>query len=227
MIYTLHKLTQRFWSKIIATILYARVSTSDQTTAHQQTQAEVAGYKFDWVIDDQGVSGVSVPLRDRVGGKRLFDKLRKGDTLVVRWVDRLGRNYEDVTENIREFMKMGVTVKTVINNMTFDGATTDPMQMAIRDAMIAFMAANAQAQAEAMKLAAKAGHAHRKAQNDDAYKGRKPSFTTEQIDLVVSMAGEGIGVNEMARQIDLSKFTVSRIKADTPAAYAKVARWGI
>jgi hypothetical protein len=25
-------------------------------------------------------------------GQRLFDKLRAGDTMVVRWVDRLGRN---------------------------------------------------------------------------------------------------------------------------------------
>jgi len=44
-------------------------------------------------------------------------------------VDRLGRNYADVTEVIRQFMARGVVVKTVINRMTFDGATQDPMQM--------------------------------------------------------------------------------------------------
>ena len=218
---------QQFWSRTIATILYARISTSDQTISHQKTQVEQAGFKLDWVIDDEGVSGVSVPLQDRPGGKRLFDKLRAGDVLVVRWVDRLGRNYEDVTNNVREFMKMGVTIKTVINNMTFDGSTNDPMQKAIRDAMIAFMAANAQAQAEAQKLAAKAGHEHRKAMGDDAYKGRKPSFTTPQIDQIVAKVGEGVGVNEIARQVGLSKFAVSRIKSDTAAAYAKAARWGI
>ncbi|WP_288992836.1 hypothetical protein, partial [uncultured Marinobacter sp.] len=68
-----------------------------------------------------------------------------------------------------------VTVKTVITETTFDGATNDPMQMAMRDAMISFMAANAQAQAEAMKLAAKAGHEHRKAMGDDAYKVSSPT----------------------------------------------------
>jgi putative DNA-invertase from lambdoid prophage Rac len=77
--------------------------------------------------------------------------LRAGDTLVVRWVDRLGRNYADVTDAIREFMRRGVIIRTVINSMTFDGATKDPMQMAVRDALIAFMAATAQAQAEATK----------------------------------------------------------------------------
>jgi hypothetical protein len=28
--------------------------------------------------------------------------------LIVRWVDRLGRNYEDVCDTIREFMRRGV-----------------------------------------------------------------------------------------------------------------------
>jgi hypothetical protein len=34
----------------------------------------------------------------------------------------------------------GVVIRTVINNFTFDGATKDPMQKAVRDALIAFMA---------------------------------------------------------------------------------------
>jgi putative DNA-invertase from lambdoid prophage Rac len=38
-------------------------------------------------------------------GRRLFDLLRNGDTLVVRWVDRLGRNYQDICDTIREFMR--------------------------------------------------------------------------------------------------------------------------
>ena len=75
-------------------------------------------------------------------GRRLFDKLR-GDVLVVRLVDRLGRNYDDVCETIRDFMRRGVVIKTVMNGMTFDGVTQDPVQKAVRDALIAFMAATA------------------------------------------------------------------------------------
>jgi hypothetical protein len=86
------------------------------------------------------VSGISTRLCERPEGRRLFDILRGGDTLVVRWVDRLGRNYEDVTDAVREFIRRGIRVETVINRMTFDGATTDPMQQAIRDSLIAFMA---------------------------------------------------------------------------------------
>ena len=77
----------------MATILYSRVSTVDQTAAHQLTQAKAAGFKIDDVVSDEGVSGVTTTLAERPQGKRLFDMLRAGDVLVVRWVDRLGRNY--------------------------------------------------------------------------------------------------------------------------------------
>jgi putative DNA-invertase from lambdoid prophage Rac len=43
----------------MATVLYARVSTSEQTIDHQRTQAEKAGFKLDQVIWDEGVSGVA------------------------------------------------------------------------------------------------------------------------------------------------------------------------
>jgi putative DNA-invertase from lambdoid prophage Rac len=66
-------------------VLYARVSTTDQTTAHQLTQAQAVGFKIDKVVADEGISGVSTRLAERPEGKRLFDMLRAGDTLVVRW----------------------------------------------------------------------------------------------------------------------------------------------
>jgi DNA invertase Pin-like site-specific DNA recombinase len=147
----------------MATVLYARVSTADQTLDHQRTQAEAAGFKLDRVVADHGVSGVSTRLSDRPEGRRLFDILRAGDTLVVRWVDRLGRNYGDVCDSIRQFLSHGVVIRTVINNMTFDGATKDPMQKAVRDALTAFMAATAEAQAEATKQAQRAGIEHARA----------------------------------------------------------------
>jgi Resolvase, N terminal domain len=70
------------------TVLYCRVSTLDQTLEHQRVQAEQAGFKPDLVLVDHGISGVATRLRERPEGKRLFDVLREGDTLVVRWIDR-------------------------------------------------------------------------------------------------------------------------------------------
>jgi hypothetical protein len=132
------------------------VSTAEQTLGHQLTQARQAGHQIDdeHVVADHGVSGVATKLCERPEGRRLFDMLRKGDTLVVRWGSR---NYDDVVETIQRFMKRGVVIKTVINGFTFDGSTTDPIQKAVRDSLISFMAATAQAQAEATKDAQRAG----------------------------------------------------------------------
>ncbi|MBN9445114.1 recombinase family protein [Bosea sp. (in: a-proteobacteria)] len=208
-------------------VLYSRVSTADQTIAHQEKQARDAGFDIDRVVADHGVSGISTRLAERAEGKRLFDLLRAGDVLVVRWVDRLGRNYADVTETIREFMRRGVVIKTIINRMTFDGATKDPMQQAVRDALIAFMAASAQAQAEATKAAQTAGIEHAKANGGNAYRGRKPSFTRTQMETVRDMLAQDAGISVIAKSTGLSRQAIYRVK-DAPAeAEAALMKWGM
>ncbi len=212
----------------MATILYARVSTAEQTIDHQLAHAKAAGFSFDEVVADNGVSGLHSRLVERPEGRRLFDKLRAGDVLVVRWVDRLGRNYEDVCDTIREFMRRGVVIRTVINNFTFDGATREPMQRAVRDALIAFMAATSQAQAEATKAAQRAGIEHAKQSGDRAYLGRKPSFTREQFNKVRAMLGqEAVGIAQIARETGLTRQTVYRIKDDPAGAEGALVAWGM
>jgi putative DNA-invertase from lambdoid prophage Rac len=208
------------------TILYARVSTADQNISHQTAQAEAAGFAIDHVVSDHGVSGVSTRLAERAEGKRLFDLLRSGDVLVVRWVDRLGRNYEDVTDTIREFMRRGVIIKTVINGLTFDGATTDAMQAAVRDALIAFMAATAQAQAEATKEAQKAGIAA--AKNDATrYRGKKPSYDREAFEVVRDRLVLGEGASAIAKATGLTRQTVLRIRDKPNDAEGALVKWGM
>lgn len=208
----------------MSTILYARVSTAEQDLSHQKTQAEAAGFQIDEVVADHGVSGVNVALADRPEGRRLYDKLRKGDTLVVRWVDRLGRNYQDVTDTIRHFMRQGVVIRTVINGLTFDGATEDPMRQAVRDALIAFMAATAQAQAEATKEAQKAGIAANKG-DERKYRGKKPSFDRKAIAAVRDMLAKGMGASAIAKESGLSRQAVLRIRDNAVEMEAALARW--
>ncbi len=210
----------------MATILYARVSTAEQTIEHQVTHAKSAGFAIDEVVADNGVSGLHTRLVERPEGRRLFDKLRAGDILVVRWVDRLGRNYEDVCDTIREFMRRGVVIRTVINSFTFDGATRDAMQQAVRDALIAFMAATSQAQAEATKAAQRAGIEHAKQSGGRAYIGRKPSYTRDQLNKVHDMLGqEAVSIAQIARNTGLSRQTIYRIKGDPAGAEAALAAW--
>jgi len=211
------------------TFLYARVSTTDQTISHQRAQAEAAGFRFDEVIEDAGVSGVTTKFKDRKGGAKLLDKLRRGDVLVVRWVDRLGRNYDDVTETIRTLMQRGVVVRTIINGMTFDGATKDPIQRAVRDALIAFMAATAQAQAEATREAQTAGIKAARAAGDAAtkYRGRKPTFDVEQLHRTSELLSMGMSPSAISAEVGIPRATVYRIKDDPAKAVALLETWGI
>ena len=207
------------------TVLYARVSTQEQTIAHQRSQAEAAGFRLDRVIADHGVSGVATRLADRLEGRRLFDILRAGDVLVVRWLDRLGRNYADVTDTVRDFLRQGVVIRTVINGLTLDGSTADPMQAAVRDALVGFMAATAQAQAEATREAQAAGIAHAR-EAGRGYLGRKPSFTRAQLDVVRDLMGQEANVSAIARAAGLTRQTIYRITADPAEAEAALLRWG-
>jgi putative DNA-invertase from lambdoid prophage Rac len=186
-----------------------------------------AGFEADQVVIDNGLSGVTTRLAKREGGKRLFDMLREGDTLVVRWVDRLGRNYQDVTDTIREFINKGVTIKTVINCMTFDGTTTDPTQKAIRDALIDFIAAMAEARSEATKEAQRAGIEHHKAVSPEKFKGRKPTFDRASFEQVKALLNAGKGHSAIAKAIGVNRNAVIRIAQDPAKAEAALMRWGM
>jgi putative DNA-invertase from lambdoid prophage Rac len=193
----------------------------------KKAQAQAADFAFDEVIKDDGVSGVSTKFVERKGGAKLLDKLRRGDVLVVRWVDRLGRNYEDVTETICLLMQRGVIIKTIINGMTFDGATRDPVQKAVRDALIAFMAATAQAQAEATKEAQKAGIrlARESADADVKYRGRKPAFNAEQLQRVDELLSMGWTPTAISAEVGIPRATVYRIKTDPAKMAAVLQTW--
>lgn len=210
----------------LTTIFYARVSTRDQILEHQVTQAEAAGFKIDEVVADHGVSGVKHRLQDRPEGRRLYDKLRSGDTLLLRWLDRLGRNYEDVTDSVRHFIRKGVIIRTVINDMTFDGSTTDPVQQAVRDAMIAFLAATAEAQSEATKIAQRAGIDLAK-EKGDRFRGRKPSYDRKTFDLAVNLLNLGNGPSAVSKETGLSRQTLIRIRDKPEVAAAVLDRWGL
>ena len=145
---------------------------------------------------------------------------------MVRWIDRLGRNYQDVTDTVREFIRRGIRIETVINRMTFDGATRDPMKMAVRDSSLAFLAATAQAQAEVIKEAQRAGIAHAREHDDGTkYRGRKPTFTPTQFQLVQNLLNQGIGISAVAKAAGVKRQSVYRIQTQPERQLGALASW--
>ena len=59
------------------------------------------------------------------------------------------------------------------------------------------------------------------------YRGRKPSYSREQLVTVIDMIGPGAGVGNVASATGLTRQTVYRIRDDTPAAEAALAEWGL
>ena len=76
---------------------YIRVSSSDQHEDRQRLALEQFGVPKGNVYVDQQ-SGKDF---ERPGYKRMMKKIKPGDTLVIKSIDRLGRNYEEVLEQWR------------------------------------------------------------------------------------------------------------------------------
>lgn len=87
-------------------IAYYRVSTGDQSIEAQRT---AMGGSFDQEHNDHGVSGGTLAA-DRPGFAKLLETVRKGDTVCVYAVDRLGRDALDVQGTVRTLIDKGVTV---------------------------------------------------------------------------------------------------------------------
>lgn len=87
-------------------IAYYRVSTGDQSV---EAQRHAMGGSFDKEFSDEGVSG-GIMAADRPGFAKLLEQVRKGDTLCIYAVDRLGRDALDVQAVVRRLLDAGVTV---------------------------------------------------------------------------------------------------------------------
>lgn len=87
-------------------LAYYRVSTTDQSI---EAQRHAMGGAFDREFSDEGISGGTMAA-DRPGFAKLLEMVRKGDTVCVYAVDRLGRDALDVQATVRRLMNMGVTL---------------------------------------------------------------------------------------------------------------------
>ena len=80
---------------------YARVSTREQNEDRQIVALKDCGVSEKDIFLDK-VSGKDF---NRTEYKKLTKKLRPKDTLIIKSIDRLGRNYEDILEEWRKITK--------------------------------------------------------------------------------------------------------------------------
>jgi DNA invertase Pin-like site-specific DNA recombinase len=86
---------------------YARISTADQTLALQQDALKSAG--CDQIYTDTA-SGSSA---ERTGLEQALSHLRKGDTLIVWRLDRLGRSLRHLIDTITALDARGIGFRSI------------------------------------------------------------------------------------------------------------------
>ena len=88
---------------------YMRVSTKEQKLDRQYEALK--GYVTDkeYIYSDKA-SGKDM---DREGFQNMRKAMRKGDTLYIKSIDRLGRNKEQIKEYLNEFKEKGIRVKII------------------------------------------------------------------------------------------------------------------
>ncbi len=85
----------------MSTYGYVRVSTKEQNEDRQLIAMGEFGVEENHIILDKQ-SGKNF---ERPGYRKLLRKLKAGDTLVIKSIDRLGRNYEEILEQWRLLTK--------------------------------------------------------------------------------------------------------------------------
>ena len=80
---------------------YIRVSTREQNEDRQLIAMAEYGVESAYIIIDKQSGGDF----DRPGYKRLLRRIRPGDTLVIKSIDRLGRNYNEILRQWRIITK--------------------------------------------------------------------------------------------------------------------------
>lgn len=80
---------------------YVRVSTKEQNEDRQVIAMREYGVKPENVFVDKQ-SGKDF---ERVGYKKLMQRLKKGDVLIIKSIDRLGRNYSEILQQWQEITK--------------------------------------------------------------------------------------------------------------------------
>ena len=195
------------------TFYYGRISTTDgQTIVTQTNEASALGVPAKNVFIDEGVSGYHVAPNDRVQWSKLEGRMRAGDVLIVRWLDRISRRYDELHSTMQRLMAEGVLVRCTLNGMEFDGGATDAIAKATRDAILAFMAAQGEADYLNRQEMQRRGIAHAKTV-EGKYRGRAKSIDDAQIAQAVeggmswaqAMAEFGVSKSAVARAVRAAK----------------------
>ena len=176
---------------------YARVSTSQQSLDIQVSALLEAGVIPSRLFTDKA-TGLNT---DRRGLQLLLVKVEAGDIVLVKKLDRLGRDTADMIQLIKQFDQMGVAVRFLDDGISTEG----PMGKMV----ITILSAVAQAEHQRILERTNEGRIDAKARGVKF--GRKRSVSRRK---VIKMHKEGWKPTNIARELGVGRSTVYQILCD-------------
>ena len=175
---------------------YARVSTSQQSLEIQINTLKSEGVKDERIFTDK-ITGSHI---NRNGLSLLRVKVEAGDIVLVKKLDRLGRDTADMIQLIKEFDDMGVAIRFLDDGISTEG-TMGKMVVTILSAV---------AQAERQRILERTNEGRIEAKTKGVKSGRKPSVNRQK---VIALHQDGVGATEIARQLNIGRSTIYKILA--------------
>lgn len=173
---------------------YARVSTGQQSLDIQIKTLEEAGVKKNRIFTDK-ISGSHT---NRSGLDLLRLKVEEGDVILVKKLDRLGRDTADMIQLIKEFDKNNVAVRFLDDGISTEGAM-GKMVVTILSAV---------AEAERQRILERTNEGRIEAKAKGVKFGRKPHIDRDRI---AEMKKQGIGATQIAKNLSIGRSTVYKI----------------
>ena len=174
---------------------YARVSTSQQSLDIQIRALKEAGVKANRIFTDKA-SGSSV---DRPGLDLLRMKVEDGDAILVKKLDRLGRDTADMIQLlIKAFDAQGVAVRFIDDGISTDG-DMGKMVVTILSAV---------AQAERQRILERTNEGRQEAMAKGVVFGRKRKINRGAI---LNMWKQGLGASHISKTMNIARSTVYKV----------------
>ncbi|MGZ9789949.1 recombinase family protein [Staphylococcus hominis] len=194
---------------------YARVSSTDQNLERQIDNLKIFGVEK---IFTEKQSGKSV--ENRPVFQEALNFVRMGDRFVVESIDRLGRNYDEVINTVNYLKDKEVQLMITSLPMMNEVIGNPLLDKFMKDLIIQILAMVSEQERNESKRRQVQGIQVAKAKG--VYKGRPLLYSPNAKDLqkriiyqrVVEMLKEGQAISKIAKEVNITRQTVYRIKHD-------------
>ena len=194
---------------------YARVSSIDQNLERQLENLKTFGAEKIFTEKQSGKSIENRPVLQEV-----LNFVRMGDRFIVESIDRLGRNYDEIIETVNYLKEKDVQLMITSLPMMNEVIGNPLLDKFMKDLIVQILAMVSEQERNESKRRQAQGI--QVAKEKGVYKGRPLLYSPNAKDpqkrviyhRVVEMLEEGKAISKIAKEVNITRQTVYRIKHD-------------